>query len=117
VENSPLTRTVTAALIRQLGYRVLEAESGSAALGHFTARPIGAVLLDIDLEDTDGYVVAGQLRRHDASVPIIGCSAHPPRGRGFDAFLPKPFGKSDLRETLAAWLPPEGPQRGRETRG
>jgi two-component system KDP operon response regulator KdpE len=84
------------------GYRVLEAQTGEAALVEAATRLPDIVLLDLGLPDLDGVAVTRRLREW-SSMPIIVLSA---RGRerdkiealdaGADDYLTKPFGVGEL---------------------
>jgi DNA-binding response OmpR family regulator len=84
------------------GYRVVTAESGTAALQAATAEHPALIVLDIMLPDVDGLEVTRRLRRA-ADVPIIMISA---RGEeidkvvglevGADDYLVKPFGPREF---------------------
>jgi DNA-binding response OmpR family regulator len=84
------------------GYRVITAETGTAALQAAGAEHPALIVLDIMLPDVDGLEVTRRLRR-TAGVPIIMISA---RGDeidkvvglevGADDYLAKPFGPREL---------------------
>lgn len=63
-------------VLESAGYRVLTAKSGAAGLQVFKTEPVHAVVLDYWMADMNGMQVARELRRINASVPIIILSAY-----------------------------------------
>jgi two-component system, cell cycle sensor histidine kinase and response regulator CckA len=64
VDDEPLICLMLQALLGQFGFRSLLASTGAEALSQYRQRPqeIDGVLLDINLPDTDGFSLLGQLR-------------------------------------------------------
>ncbi|MBK6767841.1 MAG: response regulator [Ardenticatenales bacterium] len=108
-DEAPIRRFLRA-LLQADGYRVVEADTGAAAL-EAAARVLPAVvILDLGLPDIDGLDVVRRLREW-SSTPIVVLSA---RGReadkvaaldlGADDYLTKPFGAEELRARLRVAL-------------
>ena len=57
------------------GYRTLRAGDGAQALRLFRQQRPDLVILDLMLPQMDGWRVMDELRREDARVPVIVCSA------------------------------------------
>lgn len=98
-EDNALNRRLFADVLAEAGYRVQEAADGNAALAAARSAPPALLLLDIDLPDLSGLVVAQRLCAElaDAAPVIIAVSGHPAAmmaGRvmesGCDAWLAKP---------------------------
>jgi two-component system KDP operon response regulator KdpE len=110
VDDEPQVRRFLRLSLTAHGYRVLEAETGAAALVLAPAHVPDVVLLDLGLPDLDGVEVARRLRGWSA-VPILVLSA---RGEelqkvsaldaGADDYLTKPFGFAELLARLRAAL-------------
>ncbi|MCC7018432.1 MAG: response regulator [Ardenticatenales bacterium] len=110
VDDEVPIRRFLRALLQADGYRVVEADTGAAAL-EAAARVLPAiVVLDLGLPDIDGLDVVRRLREW-SSTPIVVLSA---RGReadkvaaldlGADDYLTKPFGAEELRARLRVAL-------------
>jgi signal transduction histidine kinase len=67
------------ALLLPLGYRILQAESGCAALKVLLQEEVALMLLDVTMPDVDGYGVAELIRGRPANrdTPIIFITANP----------------------------------------
>jgi CheY-like chemotaxis protein len=63
-------------LLESAGYRVLGAKSGVIGIKAFKAEPVDAVVLDYWMADMNGLQVAREIRKLNASVPIIILSAY-----------------------------------------
>jgi two-component system KDP operon response regulator KdpE len=102
VEDEPQMRRFLRAALTSHGYRLLETETGAAALSEAATRNPEIILLDLGLPDMDGVEVTRRLREW-TRTPIIVISA---RGQerdkvaaldaGADDYLTKPFGVSEL---------------------
>jgi PAS domain S-box-containing protein len=66
------------AALEPLGYDIVEAESGVAALRCVTAQDFAVILLDIRMPDMDGFETAAHIRKRRQSemTPIIFITAH-----------------------------------------
>lgn len=59
------------ALLEGEGFAVRTARDGQDALDKFTERPPDLVLLDVMMPKMNGFLVCEEIRRRDATVPII----------------------------------------------
>jgi PAS domain S-box-containing protein len=117
-EDEGAVRTFVAAVLRQLGYLVLEAESGEAALAlsHRHEGVIDLLLTDVVMPGINGPELAMELEHARPGIRIVLMSGYAGdalvglgvKANGF-AMLLKPFGSDALArivsETLAAQTP------------
>src|SRR5690606_7171687 len=106
-------RTVTGAMLRKSGYRVLQAGEGTEALALYAqhSTDIAVVLTDLMMPNVDGLTLIRALRKMNPGIRVIASS-----GQGQDArlaelralnpnaFLAKPFSREKLLGTLRAVL-------------
>ena len=78
VDDQPLHRQLLAGLLTPLGFEVREAASGSECLEVVAAQRPDLILLDLSLDEMDGWETAARLRgRHGArELPIVFVSAN-----------------------------------------
>ncbi len=111
-DNDALRYSITRAL-KEAGYTVLEAKTGSEALARAAEMP-SLITLDINLPDIDGFQVCRRLKSspETAHIPILHVSStftdaesrvHGLQG-GADAYLAEPIDRSELVATVAALL-------------
>ncbi len=125
VEDEPRVRKVTVALLTDLGYRVLEAGSGTAAMEMLGSHPeIEVVFADLVLPgELSGLDLARRVREIHPGAHVIltsGYSAEMMSAWGEDLdlqVLPKPYRQAELarifREALQTPSPRVGPGQGR----
>jgi DNA-binding response OmpR family regulator len=58
-------------LLRDHGYELLTATTGSDGLRLFTSRPVDAIVLEYHLGLLDGGVVANEIKRVQPTIPIV----------------------------------------------
>lgn len=109
VDDHPTNRLLASALLRKLGWTVIEAESGNAALTLAAEHAFSLVMLDISMPGLSGEDTCTQLRAAEAGRPlhILAYTAHAfPEDRerllaaGFDDVLVKPISRQRLEELL-----------------
>jgi len=112
VDDQPIQRQMLAGMLLPLGFDIREAASGSEGLESVREACPDAVLLDITMDDMDGWRTARSIRQagFDA-VPIIMVSANVFENRPENlaaaqcqAFVGKPVMESELLDTLALHL-------------
>jgi CheY-like chemotaxis protein/anti-sigma regulatory factor (Ser/Thr protein kinase) len=115
VDDHPTQRQMLAGLLLPLGFLIREAASGSECLESVLHEAPDAVLLDITMDDMDGWDTARRLRTGSLSdrpdVPIIMVSANAFENRadklaeaGAQAFVDKPVIESELLTALQKHL-------------
>jgi len=109
VDDQPLHRQLLAGLLTPLGFEVREAASGSECLEVVAAQRPDLILLDLSLDEMDGWETAARLRgRHGArELPIVFVSANlfdnlPEKVNALDCqgFVGKPVIESELHGSL-----------------
>ena len=91
VEDDPGARQGLELALRRLGYEVLPAETGEAALDGMGEDAVDVVVLDVMLPGVDGFEVCRRLRR-DSDVPVIMLTA---RGDDIDIVVGLEAGADD----------------------
>jgi len=125
VDNEEVDRTLLARRLEAVGFEVLQAGSGPAALGLLHELHVDAILMDLAMPGIDGWETIRALRRQrlsDAPVAIVSANAFD-KGLDNDAgitaadFVTKPVRFDELLDWLGArlalqWLaapPPAAP--------
>jgi CheY-like chemotaxis protein/HPt (histidine-containing phosphotransfer) domain-containing protein len=115
VDDSEVNQQVAAAMLGKLGYRAEVVGNGADALAALARAPYGAVLMDCQMPEMDGFAASAELRRREGQVrhtPIIAMTAYALRGdrerclaAGMDDYLAKPVRIGALQAALRRWLP------------
>jgi CheY-like chemotaxis protein len=113
VDDDSAVREVTAGILQDLGYRVLEAGSGGAALDAVEKHPaIDLVLLDFAMPGMNGAELARELRTRRPKLPILYATGYADAAALTEAtddeIIHKPFEETELAEKIAAALPAPG---------
>jgi signal transduction histidine kinase/CheY-like chemotaxis protein/purine-cytosine permease-like protein len=112
VDDQPVQRQMLAGMLMPLGFEVREAASGTECLDSLREELPSAILLDLTMDDMDGWQTATSVRASGfESIPIIIVSANMfenqterLRAAGCQAFVGKPVIESVLIATLAQHL-------------
>jgi CheY-like chemotaxis protein len=116
VDNEEVDRTLLARRLEALGFEVLQAGSGAAALGLLHEQHVDAILMDLAMPGIDGWETIRSLRRQrlsDAPVAIVSANAFD-KGQDNDAgitaadFVTKPVRLDELLDWLGARLALQG---------
>jgi len=111
VEDEILVAAIAAENLRDIGFEVVEAASAKVALEHAMkdAAALKAAIVDIGLPDQKGDVLAAELRKIRADLPIIVATGHSsdvlPKeltGAAKVAVLGKPYDLKDLQAALVS---------------
>lgn len=114
VDDYDVSREAASELLRNHGFTIFEAATGTDALRLVTEVRPQLVLLDVKLPDISGHEVCRRLKadRSTASIPILQISASFTTGRdrvaglesGADGYLAKPVEPDELVATIKALL-------------
>ena len=111
VDDSKVLRKTMRGIIEPLGFAVMEAEEGAAALAHLRAQPVAVVILDWHLPAMDVLACLREIRADKtfAQPKILFCVAQEAvdmqqaaLAAGADACITKPFSAAALAEKLRA---------------
>jgi CheY-like chemotaxis protein len=102
VDDDDDVREITQDVLERRGYEVVAVSSGAEALAYLAHDTPALMLLDLEMDDVNGWEVIGTLQsspkyRQITIVVVSGTSSAPPRGVHF---LRKPFRIEALTEIL-----------------
>jgi len=105
VDDDEATRAAERAVLREDGFRVVEARDGAEALWVMQHDPPSVVVLDVQMPGIDGPAFALQLRMGLRRVPLVILTGAPdPRHEAdrcnAEAYLAKPFDSGQLVEVV-----------------
>jgi len=113
IDDEEIIRKVTKAMLEQVGYTVLLAEDGKAAINTFARQPdqISLVLLDLTMPVISGQETLKGLKAIDSRVPVIVSSGYSSddvadelKVQGAAAFIKKPYTAAQLTGLISATL-------------
>lgn len=111
IDDQPVQRQILAGMLTPLGFTVHEAASGTECLNLLRDELPDALLLDISMDDMDGWQTARLIRNNGYTLPIILVSAstfenqvETLKAAGCQAFVSKPVLESELMAALQRHL-------------
>jgi DNA-binding NtrC family response regulator len=107
VDDEPKLRDVLSVALSDLGYRVVEANSGAAALEMLNREDVDLVLTDLRMPEVTGYELLRECKRLDPDLPVVLLTAYSSikdavraiKEGAFD-FISKPFEIDELAATV-----------------
>ncbi|MDE0882519.1 MAG: response regulator [Myxococcota bacterium] len=124
VDDHPVNRLILAMPLEQAGAEVHTAASGLEGLNLMSEQAFDLVLMDLHMPEMDGVAATHELRRleaegrlaHAGSLPVVPVSADVTerartacREAGMKRFIPKPYNRRLLIETIAEVLQIKAP--------
>jgi len=115
VEDHEDNRQILRDLLGSVGYDVVEAHDGEAALPAATQHRPDLILMDIQLPLLDGYEATRRIKADPAlaHIPIIVVTSYAlsgdeakARAAGCDAYVAKPYSPRQLLAKIREFLPP-----------
>jgi two-component system, sensor histidine kinase and response regulator len=114
-EDNRVNQTVATRVLEKMGYTVVVADNGHAALLLLATQPLDLVLMDIQMPEMDGLTATRRIRESERStpyhLPIVAMTAHAMKGdreicieAGMDEYVSKPISAQLLREAIAIAL-------------
>lgn len=116
VEDNESVRRAVALGLRACGFDVTAVADGAEALAVFATVGPAVVVTDLSMPGMDGFELIRTLRVRQIDVPVLVVSARDSAqdraaavAAGGDGYLVKPFGLTELRERVTAFV--ENPPR------
>ncbi|MCB2189291.1 MAG: response regulator [Deltaproteobacteria bacterium] len=129
-EDNAINREYLLEVLSQEGHRTAAVNSGTQAVEavRLAGEPFDLILLDLQMPGLSGQEAARAIRELEKNTerhtPLAAITAQArPADRqsalaaGFDAYLPKPFGREELAALVAELLPPPPPEPGSPAAG
>ena len=114
-EDNHINQVVAVAMLRKLGYAAAVAQNGREAVEMCGHGDFGAVLMDCQMPQLDGYDATREIRKRECRgrrIPIIAVTAHSMTSdrdacleAGMDDYISKPLRSGELETALGRWLP------------
>jgi PAS domain S-box-containing protein len=109
VDDDGAVREITAKMLRDLGYDVVEAGSGGAALDLLAREPrISLSLLDYAMPGMSGAEVANEVQKQRPGLPVVFITGYADltalKDVGEDRIVQKPFREADLADKVGRSL-------------
>lgn len=115
VDDDPVNRLVTRAMLKKQGYDTIEACDGLSAIDVFERRNIDLILMDISMPGMDGVQVTKEIRKMSckkSDVPILAFTAHAFESdqerflaAGMNACIAKPAKGEQLKKAISEFVP------------
>lgn len=109
VDDEPDIRELIRLHLERAGWDIAEAESGRQAILQVQAQPFSLIVLDIMMDDGNGFEVLRYLREHHPETLVIALSARrevedriDALGLGADDYMTKPFSPMELLARIQA---------------
>ena len=121
VDDEKMILETTSELLQSVGFRVVTASSGEAALRwqEENAEPVSVLISDLMMPKMDGLEMVDAFRQRQPDVPVVIVtgllnSKNKARiaERGISLVLPKPFGLEELRQYVSKALNQSSTDRG-----
>ncbi len=76
IDDSKLTRNKIASILKNLGFRVIEAEDGPTGLSLIETSQLDLIILDIEMPQMTGIEVLKKLKETGNTIPVIMLTGH-----------------------------------------
>lgn len=114
-EDNAINLTVATEMLQRMGLDVTIAKDGREAVDLASRTPFDAILMDMQMPETDGLAATRELRAAGSSVPVIALTSNAMASdrqacfsAGMNDFIAKPINRSKLELALSSWLEHEG---------
>ncbi|NHN33071.1 response regulator transcription factor [Paenibacillus agricola] len=111
VDDEPDIRALIRIHLERAGLQIIEAESGRQAIERIQEHPIELIILDIMMDDGNGFEVLHYLRKTSSKTLVVALSARrevqdkvDTLGLGADDYITKPFSPMELIARVQAQL-------------
>ena len=113
-EDNPINQKLAVTVLQKAGYSVDTVDNGADAVAKAKANTYHAILMDVQMPETDGFEATQQIREweqdRNVHIPIIAMTAHAMQGdrerclaAGMDDYITKPFQPRVLFSALNRW--------------
>jgi len=118
IEDNPENSLLVKRVLEAEGYKVVEADSGTAGLSKAETMRPDLVLMDINLPEMDGYELTRRFKQmvRLAGVPVVAMTANVMKGdrektlaAGCDGYIQKPIDVDQLPIQIARFLQAKRP--------
>ncbi len=113
-EDNPVNQKLAVILLQKAGFSVDAVETGVQAVQFVQKGQYGAILMDVQMPEMDGFEAARRIRQWEAGrrhIPIIAMTAHALKGdrercldAGMDDYISKPIQPQALLNVLDRWM-------------
>jgi len=111
VEDDPHTRAGLAEILKREGFDTCTAKDGKEGLQAYLTEAPQLICLDVMMPGMSGYDVCREIRKHNATVPVIFITAKSEEidtvvglELGADDYITKPFGKQEVLARIRALI-------------
>lgn len=113
VDDNQDSRELAVKVLKNRGYRTVEAVDGEEALKKAAEERPDLILMDRSIPKIDGYEVTRRLKGRDEfkDIPIVALTAHAMKGdrekaleAGCDGYISKPINVRELPELIRSYL-------------
>jgi len=113
VDDNQDSRELVVKVLKNKGYKMIEAINGEEALEKAVAEKPDLILMDISIPDIDGYEVTRRLKAIEEfkDTPIVALTAHAMKGdrakaleAGSEGYISKPINVRELPEQIRSFL-------------
>lgn len=110
VDDVHLNRLLLEKILSKWGLISVSAANGVEAIEKVKEENFDLILMDLEMPIMDGIQAAERIKKMQADLPILACSANPilsPEAKAnMDGSVAKPINQAELAETLQRWLEP-----------
>ena len=97
--------------LQKWNLQITEAHNGAQAIEIFQEKKFDILLVDLEMPEKDGYSVLQEVRRINASIPVIAFTASSfenmaihLKEKGFTDYVQKPFKPEELHSKLLKFI-------------
>jgi signal transduction histidine kinase/CheY-like chemotaxis protein len=112
-EDNKINRMVLLTFLKKWNVQFTETVNGLHALEEYRKTTYDLILMDLEMPEMDGYTAIKEIRKIDASIPVIAFTAAlydnmgaDLKNKGFDDYLHKPFNPKDLYNKISKYSSP-----------